>query len=143
MRCAISQAGADAIAPSGRSCRLVAFRRLSAILNEPEISRRGGPMAELVLVEDYVEGKEVALEGLLTHGRLRELALVEIEGLSAATQVADIEEITMTIRRGAKLVPLPEGSTYLGFIFARAETPQRVEAALRQAHRRLRFLIEN
>ena len=35
----------------------------------------------------------------------------------------------------------PEGSTYLGFIFARAETPEEVEAALRRAHHELRFTI--
>ena len=36
----------------------------------------------------------------------------------------------------------PEGRSYLGFIFARAETPQRVERALRDAHARLEFVIE-
>jgi len=37
---------------------------------------------------------------------------------------------------------LPEGDSYLGFIFARGESPDEVEAALREAHRRLRFVIE-
>jgi hypothetical protein len=36
---------------------------------------------------------------------------------------------------------LPEGSSYLGFIFARAETPELVEAALRTAHAALEFDI--
>jgi hypothetical protein len=40
-------------------------------------------------------------------------------------------------------VPLPEGSTYLGFIFARGDSPQYVEAALREAHRKLRFVISS
>jgi hypothetical protein len=39
------------------------------------------------------------------------------------------------------LVPLPEGDSYLGFIFARGEGPAAVEAALREAHARLRFEI--
>ena len=39
------------------------------------------------------------------------------------------------------LVPLPEGDSYLGFIFARGETPDEVEAALRAAHACLRFEI--
>jgi hypothetical protein len=39
------------------------------------------------------------------------------------------------------LVPLPEGDSYLGFIFARGETPDAVEAALRSAHAHLRFEI--
>ena len=45
------------------------------------------------------------------------------------------------MHRGQDVVPLPEGSRYLGFIFARAETPARAEAALREAHARLRFVI--
>jgi len=40
------------------------------------------------------------------------------------------------------VVPLPEGWQYLGFIFARADTPVAVERALREAHARLRFDIE-
>jgi hypothetical protein len=39
------------------------------------------------------------------------------------------------------LIPLPEGDSYLGFIFARGETPDEVEAALRTAHACLRFEI--
>jgi hypothetical protein len=31
------------------------------------------------------------------------------------------------------MTPLPEGFLYMGFIFARAATPQRVETALRTA----------
>ena len=29
---------------------------------------------------------------------------------------------------------MPEGSRYLGFVFARGDTPAEVEASLRQAH---------
>jgi hypothetical protein len=38
-------------------------------------------------------------------------------------------------------VPLPEGGSYLGFLFARAGTPEQVERALREAHARLEFAI--
>ena len=38
-------------------------------------------------------------------------------------------------------MPLPEGSRYLGFIFSRAADPARAEAALREAHRHLHFVI--
>ncbi|MBI4590176.1 MAG: ATP-grasp domain-containing protein [Candidatus Rokubacteria bacterium] len=67
--------------------------------------------------------------------------LEEIRGQEAVKAVPGIEEITMTTHLGQELVPLPEGSRYLGFIFARAETPEAVEAALREAHRRLEFVI--
>ena len=40
------------------------------------------------------------------------------------------------------VVPLPEGDKYLGFIFARAEGPEAVEAALRAAQDRLEIRIE-
>jgi biotin carboxylase len=67
--------------------------------------------------------------------------LEEVRGLPAAKAVPGIEEVTITIHLGQEVVPLPEGSRYLGFIFARAETPTQVEAALRQAHQRLAFEI--
>ena len=40
-----------------------------------------------------------------------------------------------------KVVPLPEGSSYLGFMFARGETPEQVEATLRTAHGHLEIVI--
>jgi hypothetical protein len=45
------------------------------------------------------------------------------------------------MHQGQEVIPLPEGWQYLGFIFARAETPAAVETALREAHSRLRFDI--
>jgi biotin carboxylase len=62
-------------------------------------------------------------------------------GLEAAAAVPGIESVTITAHPGQELVPLPEGSRYLGFVFARADTPEAVEAALREAHRRLGFDI--
>jgi hypothetical protein len=35
----------------------------------------------------------------------------------------------------------PEGASYLGFLFAKAETPHEVEQALRAAHANLRFTL--
>jgi biotin carboxylase len=243
---------------------VAAWGRILAILREPDVSRRGGAKAGRILVEDFVPGIEVALEGILTGGRLRTLALFDkpdplngpffeetiyvtpsrlsrdvqaaieeetacgaralglahgpvhaelrwndrgawivelaartigglcsrtlrfgagvrleelvvrqalgqdvadlrrderasavmmipipgkgvyetVEGLEEARRVAAIEEITISARPGQTLVPLPEGSRYLGFIFSRAETPEAAEAAVREAHRRLRFRIQ-
>jgi hypothetical protein len=56
--------------------------------------------------------------------------------------VAGIREVLITIPIGQPVVPLPEGSQYLGFIFARGEDPAAVEAALRHSHQRLNFIIE-
>ncbi len=67
--------------------------------------------------------------------------LEEVRGQEAAKAVPGIEEITITIHQGQEVVPLPEGSRYLGFIFARRETPEEVEAALREVNGRLEFVI--
>ena len=67
--------------------------------------------------------------------------LEAVGGLKAAKRVSGIEEITITIARGSDIVPLPEGSQYLGFIFAKSETPDGVETALRRAHELLEFTI--
>jgi len=242
---------------------LSAFRRIAAILRQPEVAARGEP-ARRILVEDFIPGREVALEGLLTNGRLQVLALfdkpdpldgpffeetiyvtpsrhpaavrekiiscaagtavalglregpvhaelrfnshgvwmiemaarsigglcsrilrfgaglsleelilrhalgMEIESMERERQpagvmmlpiptagilrqvsgkeeagaVPGIVEVAITAHAGQELVPLPEGARYLGFVFARAETPERVEAALREAQRRLQLTIE-
>jgi len=69
--------------------------------------------------------------------------LREVRGVQEAKEVAAIEDIRITIPIGQTLVPLPEGKKYLGFIFARDETPAGVEASLREAHRRLDFVIDS
>jgi len=52
-----------------------------------------------------------------------------------------IQEVTITAKLGQKLVPLPEGASYLGFIFATGASPLAVERLLRSAHGKLRFDI--
>jgi hypothetical protein len=49
--------------------------------------------------------------------------------------------VAITAHPGQDLVPLPEGASYPGFIFASGESPKGVEAALREAHRRLEFVM--
>jgi biotin carboxylase len=67
--------------------------------------------------------------------------LEEVRGLDEARAVPFIEDATISIHKGQEVVPLPEGSRYLGFIFSRAATPAEAEAALREAHRHLQFVI--
>jgi biotin carboxylase len=68
--------------------------------------------------------------------------LRRVDGIEAARALADIEDVTISIPLGETLVPVPEGNRYLGFIFARSDTPEAVEAALRAAHGELEFTIE-
>lgn len=242
---------------------VAAFHRIAALLRPPEVAAQGGALAQQILVEGYIPGDEVALEGLLVHGRLKVLALFdkpdpldgpffeetiyvtpsrlpaaiqeriaacttqavkaiglndgpvhaelrlneqgewiievaprsigglcsrslrfgegvsleevilrhamglevdsfdrekraagvmmvpiphagilrEIQGKEEAEATPGVEEIRLTIPVGQELIPLPEGKRYLGFIFARGGTPEVVESALREAHRRLTFII--
>ena len=68
-----------------------------------------------------------------------------VEGLEDARRVAGIEDVAITAKEGQTLVPLPEGASYLGFIFARtrarAGSAAQVERALRESHARLEFRL--
>ena len=68
-------------------------------------------------------------------------SLRRIEGITRARAVPFIEDILINIRDGYELVPLPEGSSYLGFMFACAPEPEQVEAALRKAHAELNIVV--
>uniref|UniRef100_UPI0035AE06B0 ATP-grasp domain-containing protein n=1 Tax=Promineifilum sp. TaxID=2664178 RepID=UPI0035AE06B0 len=68
--------------------------------------------------------------------------LREVAGVEEAAATPLIESVEITARLHYPLTPLPEGDSYLGFIFARGDTPAAVEAALRRAHGCLRFRIE-
>jgi len=67
--------------------------------------------------------------------------LREVRGVEAARAVPQVDEVVITAHPGQELVPWPEGARYPGFIFARGETPDAVEAALRAAHQRLQFVL--
>jgi biotin carboxylase len=237
---------------------IAAFHRIESLLADPDIARLHEDQDRFLQVEDFIEGREFALEGILAHGKLRVLALfdkpdpldgpffeetiyvtpsresgdtqeaivlttkmavkalgltegpihaemrvnrrgvwmlevaarpigglcarvlpgleelilrhaagenegalamptpaagvmmipipregiyVDVEGLQRARSEPGIEDVIVTAKQGQKLIPLPEGASYLGFIFARAATPDAVEQALRNSHRQLRFEI--
>jgi hypothetical protein len=63
-------------------------------------------------------------------------------GVEEARGTAGIDDVMITAKPDTVLVPLPEGRSYLGFIFATATTPAAVEGALRAAQARLHFAIE-
>ncbi len=66
--------------------------------------------------------------------------LKRVEGLLKAQQVDHITDIEIHIQPGYELIPLPEGSSYLGFIFASARTFDQTLHALQQAHNHLQFV---
>ncbi len=67
--------------------------------------------------------------------------LKAVLGVEEAEQVPLITGVEITAKLNHPLVPLPEGASYLGFIFARGDRPSEVEEAIRRAHGLLRFDI--
>jgi biotin carboxylase len=254
----VLSASRGVIRANDRAEFLEAFQRIAALLAEPDLARLGDEQQRFIQVEVFIKGREFALEGILSAGRLRVLALfdkpdpldgpyfeetiyvtpsrqsvatqsdivrtteraiealgltegpvhaemrvnergvwmlevaarpigglcarvlpgleelilrhaagkdissiamprdaagvmmipipregiyVSVEGVEEARGVEHIEDVAITAKQGQKLVPLPEGNSYLGFIFARAETPTAAEDALRTAYEKLRFEI--
>ena len=241
-----------------------AVKRLGSLLSRPDLKRRGGPAAREALAEQFIPGFEVAVEGMLTDGELRVLAIFdkpdpldgpffeetiyvtpsrlgkdvqdeivattaaaaramglthgpihaelrvneegawiievaaraigglcsralrfsegatledlivrqavgedtsgfqreeqaagvmmipipragilrEVRGVEPAREVGDVEDVIITAHITQELLPPPEGASYLGFIFSRAATAAGAEGALREAHRRIEFVIE-
>ena len=105
----------------------------------------GHSLEELVLL--HAMGKEMNVTstqgaaGVLMIPIPKAGMLKRVEGLLQAQRIPFIDEINIQIREGHELVPLPEGSSYLGFIFAKAPDTRQVEQALREAHRQLNFII--
>lgn len=69
--------------------------------------------------------------------------LKKISGVEEAKAVPGVVDILFTTHIGQQLVPLPEGSSYIGFIFCREQTPHIVEERLRVAHNKLKFEVES
>jgi biotin carboxylase len=67
--------------------------------------------------------------------------LKRIEGLLAAQNIPLIDDVSIQIQEGYEVTPLPEGSSYLGFIFASGSSTKKVEQALRNAHECLNIII--
>jgi biotin carboxylase len=65
----------------------------------------------------------------------------EVEGIDKAAATPGVWHLEITAKEGQRLQPVPEGTSYLGFIFARGETAAQVEGALRKAHGELKFQI--
>jgi biotin carboxylase len=86
--------------------------------------------------------RETQASGVMMIPIPRAGVLREVLGVHAAKAVADVEDVIITAHITQELRPPPEGASYLGFIFSRADTPDRVERALREAHARLEFTID-
>ena len=93
-----------------------------------------------ISVEQYQ--REPLSSGVLMIPIPREGLYKRVTGLNEARAVPRIDEVVITAKLDQRLMPPPEGATYLGFIFARAARPDDVVGALRAAHECLQFEIE-
>ena len=104
------------------------------------------PLEELLLRHALGEAvayqRESSASGVMMIPIPRRGILRRVDGIDEARQVAGVDEIQITAKPDQMLLPLPEGASYLGFIFARAERAAGVERALRDAHARLVFTID-
>jgi hypothetical protein len=64
-----------------------------------------------------------------------------VEGEEAARAIRGIVDLEITARPHDYIAAWPEGSSYLGFLFARGDSASEVEGALREAHGKLRFTL--
>ncbi len=106
----------------------------------------GMPLEELILrhaLGEPVEKtpREAAASGVMMIPIPKEGVFEGVEHLERAATTPGVERIEITAKPGQRILPLPEGASYLGFIFARGATSEFVERALRQAHQELHFRI--
>ena len=125
----------------------VAARSIGGLCSRILRFQSGVSLEELLLmhasgacIKDYQ--RENAAAGVMMIPIQRRGVLRAVDGQQAARSVAGIEGLAITIALGQEVVPLPEGVQYLGFLFARGDTSQEVEASLRRAHQCLAFTID-
>ena len=105
----------------------------------------GHSLEELVLL--HAMGQRVEIKKLDTAAGVLMIPipkagiLKRVEGLLQAQRIPFINDVTIDVREGYELIPLPEGNSYLGFIFAEAPTVAEAEQALRDAHDCLNIVI--
>jgi len=110
--------------------------RFGAETSLEEIILRQAAGLDLTSLEREQQPAGVMMIPIPASGILR-----EVRGVADAQSVPGIDEVTISIPCGERVEAPPRASRYLGFIFAHANTPEAVEKALREAHRRITFDI--
>jgi biotin carboxylase len=122
--------------PIGGLCsRVLRFAPNAAPLEEVLLRHALGEDVSVYTRETQASG--VMMIPIPTRGMYR-----RVDGEAAARGVELVEDVRITAKPDQLMEPLPEGASYLGFIFARGGEPSLVVAALRDAHRRLRFTFD-
>ncbi|HET6812173.1 MAG TPA: ATP-grasp domain-containing protein [Acidimicrobiales bacterium] len=134
--------------PAGRAHLIeVAARSIGGLCSRALRFGTGRSLEELVLGNALglplagTDRREEAAAGVMMIPIPAEGRLVAVGGVEAARAVPLVTDVQITIPAGGRVVPLPEGDRYLGFVFARGGEAASVEAALRAAHQRLQIEI--
>jgi hypothetical protein len=85
--------------------------------------------------------REQAASGVLMIPVPHSGILEKVDGAEEARRVPGVTELEVTARWRDYIAAWPEGSSYLGFLFARSETPAEVENGLREGHAKLNFKL--
>jgi biotin carboxylase len=134
----INEAGPWIIELAGRSIGGLCSRTLqfgAAVSLEEMIIRQAFGM-DVSHLEREPEARGVMMIPIPSGGLLK-----GVSGCDEAASVQNIESVEITAKLNHRLVPLPDGDSYLGFIFARGPAPILVESALRTAHEKITFDI--
>jgi biotin carboxylase len=120
--------------------------RFASAIEGPD-ARDGMSLEELLLRHATGEpldgyGREAGASAVMMIPIPRRGYFKSVSGTEEARSVEAIEDVVITAKADQLIEPLPEGSSYLGFIFARAEKPEDAVDALRAAHARLQFRID-
>jgi biotin carboxylase len=126
----------------------VAARTIGGLCSRALAFSAGRTLEQLVLAHAVALApgplrREDRSSGVLMIPIQRAGKLVGVQGIPRALAVPGISDVQVAIAPGRVVVPVPEGNRYLGFVFARAERPADVEAALRRAEELLEVQIES
>jgi hypothetical protein len=149
--CRVNPSGVYVLEVAARPIGGLCARALSfeSISNQSAIGNQQSaiPLEELLLrhaVGDAVDDwrRERDASGVMMIPIPKRGVLRRVDGVDAARAVAHVDDVRITAKPEQLLVPLPEGASYLGFIFARAPRAVEVVSALRTAHDALHFAID-
>ena len=109
--------------------------------------RSGRSLEEILLSaalgEDLGDlGLEAGTRGVMMMPIPKAGTLVSVEGRERVLSLPGVDKVEITVPVGGRIVPLPEGDRYLGFIFAHGRDAQTVTSRLRAAYRDLGIVIE-
>ena len=142
--CRVNNSGIYVLEVAGRPIGGLCAR---ALRFEHEAAPSAVPFEEVLLRHALGEDvrcyrRELAASGVMMIPIPQRGVLRGVDGVDAARCVANVDDVRITAKVDTTLVPLPEGHSYLGFIFAHGGDVTAVERALREAHAKLRFAIE-